>query len=373
MSSKPSSEIDLHFMQMALRLGRRGLGLVAPNPSVGCVIVDSDGHVAGRGWTAPGGRPHAETEALQRAGTRAKGGTAYVTLEPCAHTGQTPPCAKALIDAGVARVVAAAQDPDARVSGRGFAQLRAAGIKVDTGVCEAAASEINAGFFQKVRGGRPLVTLKIAATLDGRTATYGRESKWITGEEARAHAHLLRAQHDAIMVGIGTAIADDPELTCRLPGMEDRTPLRVIADSWLRLPLTAKAVKTASEYATVMLTRSDTSPSRRKAFADCDVELIDVPVTVGKAMDLAAAFRALGAMGVTRLLVEGGATLAASVLNAKLVDRIAWYRAPRLIGGDGLSGIQAFGVTKLADTPRLRLLTRRHLGADVLELYAVEA
>jgi diaminohydroxyphosphoribosylaminopyrimidine deaminase/5-amino-6-(5-phosphoribosylamino)uracil reductase len=373
MSSRFSPEIDQRFMRLALRLARRGLGNVAPNPAVGCVIVDAEQRVVGRGWTAPGGRPHAETEALQRAGSCAKGATAYVTLEPCAHHGQTPPCASALIRAGVARVVVAVEDPDRRVAGRGLAMLRSAGIAVELGTEAAAASELNAGFMHRIKNGRPLVTLKVAASLDGRIATHGRESRWITGEEAREHAHLLRAEHDAIMVGIGTALADNPELNCRLPGLERRTPTRVIADSWLRLPLTAKVIQTARQYPTVMLARADTPASRRKAFLDCGVDLIDVPLDRGKAMNLTEGLRGLGDLGLTRLLVEGGATLSASLLKEKLVDRVAWYRSPRLIGGDGLAAIQAFGLSKLAEMPQLRLLTRRHLGRDLLEVYAVEA
>jgi diaminohydroxyphosphoribosylaminopyrimidine deaminase/5-amino-6-(5-phosphoribosylamino)uracil reductase len=360
-------------MRIALRLARRGLGNVAPNPAVGCVIVGSGGEIVGRGWTAPGGRPHAETEALLRAGSRARGGTAYVTLEPCAHHGQTPPCADALIKAGLKRVVAATEDPDRRVSGRGLAMLRSAGLAVEVGPERFAANDLNAGFFQRIKSGRPLVTLKVGASLDGRIATHSGESRWITGEEAREHAHLLRAEHDAIMVGIGSALADNPELNCRLPGLEHRTPTRVIADSWLRLPMTAKVIQTARKYPTVMLTRADTPASRRKAFLDCGVDLIDVPLDAAKSMNLSEGLRGLGDLGLNRLLVEGGSTLSASLLKEKLVDRVAWYRSPRLIGGDGLAAIQAFGLDKLADTPQLRLLTRRHLGRDLLEVFAVEA
>src|SRR5262249_33263856 len=211
---------DLAHMRAALGLAARGIGRTWPNPSVGCVLVREDGGsdcVVGRGWTQPGGRPHAETEALARAGEAARGATAYVTLEPCAHTGKTPPCADALIAAGIARAAVAVEDPDPRVSGRGLARLREAGVRVDLGVCAAEANELNAGFFLRVREGRPLVSLKLATSLDGRIATQSGESKWITGEAARRRAHLLRAQHDAIMVGTGTAKADDPELTSPLP------------------------------------------------------------------------------------------------------------------------------------------------------------
>ena len=212
---------DLGHMRAALALARRGLGRVAPNPAVGCILV-RDGIVVGRGWTQPGGRPHAETEALRRAGAAAAGAVAYVTLEPCAHHGSTPPCADALIAAGVSRVVVAIEDPDPRVAGRGLARLTAAGISVETGVCADEAGRLNAGFLKRIEHGLPLVTLKLATSLDGKIATHAGESQWITGEDARARGHLLRAQTDAIMIGSGTAQIDNPLLTCRLPGLEDR-------------------------------------------------------------------------------------------------------------------------------------------------------
>ncbi|MCK5275514.1 MAG: bifunctional diaminohydroxyphosphoribosylaminopyrimidine deaminase/5-amino-6-(5-phosphoribosylamino)uracil reductase RibD, partial [Alphaproteobacteria bacterium] len=220
-------------MRAALALAGRGLGRVWPNPAVGCVLVDRDGRVTGRGWTQPGGRPHAETEALARAGGAAKGATAYVTLEPCVHHGQTPPCADALIEAGVARVIAATEDPDPRVKGGGLGRLRDAGIAVEAGLLREEAELLNAGYLMRQREGRPVVTLKLATTLDGRIATHAGESRWITGEAARARGHMMRARHDAIMVGIGTALADNPTLTCRLPGLEDRSPVRIVVDARL--------------------------------------------------------------------------------------------------------------------------------------------
>ncbi|MBT3397327.1 MAG: bifunctional diaminohydroxyphosphoribosylaminopyrimidine deaminase/5-amino-6-(5-phosphoribosylamino)uracil reductase RibD, partial [Alphaproteobacteria bacterium] len=216
-------------MRSALALAQRGLGQVWPNPSVGCVLV-KDGHPIGRGWTQPGGRPHAETEALARAGDRARGATAYVTLEPCAHHGETPPCAAALVEAGVAKVVVACRDPDTRVNGGGIDALKSAGIDVVEGVLETDAIDLNIGFFTRVQSDRPMVTLKLAASIDGRIATSAGKSKWITGPGARAHGHGLRARHDAVLVGAGTVNADDPELTCRLPGMTGRSPVRVILE-----------------------------------------------------------------------------------------------------------------------------------------------
>lgn len=361
---------DIGHMQTALRLARRGLGNVAPNPAVGCVIVGRDGCVAGRGWTQSGGRPHAETEALRRAGVSARGATAFVTLEPCAHHGQTPPCTEALITAGVSRVVVGAEDPDPRVSGAGLRRLKSAGVAVSTGVCAEEADRLNEGFFRRVRDGRPLVTLKLATTLDGRTATQRGESQWITGEIARAHGHLLRARNDAIMIGIGTALSDNPLLTCRLPGLSGRTALRVLVDGRLRLPLTSRLVATVKEAPLVVLTRGDTPQVRRQAFVSAGVKLLDVPVDATGEMDLGAGLHVLGQMGMTRLLVEGGARLAASLIRAELVDRLAWYRAGRLIGGDGLAAIAALGLDKLDDTPAFTLLTRRQLGEDILETYA---
>src|SRR5688572_19319773 len=233
---------DLEHMAAALSLAARNLGQVWPNPAVGCVIVDQVGHVVGRGFTQRGGRPHAETEALKMAGDRAKGSTAYVTLEPCSHHGKTPPCAEALVAAGVKRCVAAIEDPDPRVSGRGLATLRDAGIAVETGVLADRARDLNAGFLTRVTKGRPLVALKLATSLDGRIATRAGESRWITGEEARAYGHRLRATHDAIAVGSGTVLADDPELTCRIPGLEHRSPVRLVFDRRGRIPVTAKVL-----------------------------------------------------------------------------------------------------------------------------------
>ncbi len=230
---------DARHMRHALTLSERALGSVSPNPAVGCVIV-RDGIVVGRGWTQRGGRPHAEVVALRQAGHAAKGATAYVTLEPCAHIGQTPPCANALIEAGVARVVATVEDPDPRVSGRGFAMLRAAEIAVETDVLRDEAAALNAGFFLRITKKRPLVSLKLAVSADGKIARAPGGDQWITGEEARAFGHLMRARNDAILAGIETVLADDPELTCRVPGLEDRSPLRVVLDSKLRLPMASK-------------------------------------------------------------------------------------------------------------------------------------
>ncbi len=356
-------------MRVALALARRGLGTVWPNPAVGCVIAAPGGEVVGRGWTQPGGRPHAETEALARAGARARGATAYVSLEPCSHTGKTPPCADALVAAGIARVVVAKTDPDPRVSGRGIARLREAGQRVDEGVCEAEAAELNAGFFLRVGAGRPLVTLKAATTLDGRIATRSGDSQWITGEVARDWAHALRASHDAVMVGIGTAIADDPSLTCRLPGMVGRSPVRIVVDGRLRLPLTSVVVRTARETPTWLVTRAHGASARVEAYAQAGVEIIEVDSDTADQPPMGRILRKLGALGLTRVMVEGGSHLAAALLATGLVDRLAWFRSGGIIGGDGTPVAQSYGADKLADIRQFRRIAMRRAGEDVLETY----
>ena len=351
-------------MSVALNLARRGLGMVWPNPSVGCVLV-RDGRVVGRGWTQPGGRPHGETEALGRAGGLALNATAYVSLEPCAHHGETPPCADALIEAAVARVVIAAEDPDPRVAGRGMARLADAGIEVIEGICRDAALALNAGFLKRVTAGRPLFTLKMATSLDGRIATGCGHSKWITGEPARLRGHGLRADHDAVMVGIGTALADDPSLDCRLPGLAHRSPLRIVVDSHLRLPLESRLARQPS----LILTLAGGDEARRNALRARGVEIIDVVPNGDGRVDLAAAAQALGSRGLTRVLVEGGAQLNGALLRENLADRLIWFRNPRLIGGDGLPAAVGFGVETLADAPGFRRSSIVNVGDDVMETY----
>ncbi len=351
-------------MRLALRLAQRGLGRVWPNPAVGCVILDSHGEIAGQGWTQDGGRPHAETEALRQAGLLARGGTAYVTLEPCAHQGQTGPCAEALLTAGVARVVSACEDPDPRVAGRGHAKLREAGVEVLTGVLQAEARALNAGFMSRIQKQRPFVTLKLATTLDGRIALPSGESKWITGEAARTHAHLVRAQHDAVMVGSGTVLADDPELSCRLPGVEHRRLIRVVADSRARLPVTSKLAQGALRQPTWLLTAPNAETELLRA---SNVRIIPVAAVDGM-IDLTEALRALAEAGLTRVLVEGGARLASSLLKSGLADQLLWYRAPSVMG-DGASAVSGLGVSHLAEMPRVMRKETIRLGEDVLETY----
>jgi diaminohydroxyphosphoribosylaminopyrimidine deaminase/5-amino-6-(5-phosphoribosylamino)uracil reductase len=353
-------------MQMALGLARRGLGRVWPNPAVGCVLV-REGRVVGRGWTQPGGRPHAETEALARAGGAAKGATAYVSLEPCSHHGRTPPCAEALIAAGVARAVVAIEDPDPRVSGRGIKLLVDSHIPVTLGAEAEAAAELNAGFLQRVHSGRPLVTWKTATTLDGKIATAKGESQWITGETARARAHLLRASHDAVAIGVGTAVADDPQLSCRLPGLDASSPVRIVIDGRLRTPLTSRLIGTARELPTWFITREDAEAERRAVLTDCGVEVIAVEPGEGEGPDLGQALQELGRRGITRLLLEGGSKLAAGFLRADLIDRIAWFRAARVMGGDGIPASAALGIERLEAIPAFERMAAEPCGADMLE------
>jgi diaminohydroxyphosphoribosylaminopyrimidine deaminase/5-amino-6-(5-phosphoribosylamino)uracil reductase len=355
---------DLDHMRSALSLARRGLGSCWPNPAVGCVIV-KEGRVVGRAVTAPGGRPHAEPQAIAMAGDAARGATAYVTLEPCSHHGHTAPCADAMIAAGVARVVIATLDPDPRVNGAGAARMRAAGIVVEIGVLQAEAAEMCAGFATRIALGRPLVTLKLASTLDGRIATRTGESQWITGEPARKAAHALRGRNDAVLVGVGTVLADDPELTCRIDGFKPVPMVRVVADSHLRTPLMAKLVSGAAATPTWMLTRDGADPARRQAMTGAGVELIDV----GRSelgVDLGEALQALAKRGITRLLVEGGAALAAALLRSDLIDRLVWFHAPSVTGADGWPAAQAFGVQHLAEMKRFTRDGVRAVGADMM-------
>ena len=355
-------------MAHALRLAARGLGNVWPNPAVGCVLV-KDGQIVGRGWTQPGGRPHAERRALDQAGAAAKGATAFVTLEPCAHHGKTPPCAEGLIAAGVARVVTALTDPDPRVMGKGHASLRAAGIEVTEGLLTPEATRLNAGFLKRVTQGLPFVTLKLATTLDGRIATATGESRWITGPEARRHGHLLRLTHDAVMVGAGTARADDPDLTARDMGAA-RQPVRIVLDSRLSHSPESRLGRTARETAVWMVHTAAAPDTARTAWAATGAELIEVAASPQGQIAPRAALQALAARGLTRILCEGGGQLAASLIAETLVDDLAAYQAGTLIGADGRACLGALGLTALAQAPRLTLREAHALGADRFSLWS---
>lgn len=364
-----ASPEDLAYLRAALALARRGLGQVAPNPAVGCIIVRR-GRIVGRGWTQPGGRPHAETVALEQAGSAAKGANVYVTLEPCAHHGKTPPCAEALIKAGIARCFIALEDPDPRVRGSGAAMLRKAGIEVESGLLMEDAAHVNEGYLLHRREGRPLVSLKLATTLDGRIATNSGESRWITGPLARATGHRLRATHDAIMVGGGTALRDNPRLDCRLPGLEERSPLRVVLDGSLSLPLTHDLVASAATRPTLLMTRKGQEAQRLRAYRDSGVEVVTIAQEESGTLKVSAALEELAKRGITRLLVEGGGQLAASLMRANLVDRLYWFRAAKVIGAEGRPGLGGLLLGSLKEAPRFRLDFVRHVGEDLLERYS---
>jgi diaminohydroxyphosphoribosylaminopyrimidine deaminase/5-amino-6-(5-phosphoribosylamino)uracil reductase len=350
-------------MRHALGLGARGLGATWPNPAVGCVIV-AGGRIVGRGWTAPSGRPHAETQALAQAGAAARGATAYVTLEPCAHHGQTPPCAEALITAGVARVVTALSDPDPRVAGRGHAILRAAGIAVTEGVEAGAARQTHAGFLRRVTQGLPALTLKLATSLDGRIATAAGESRWITGPEARRHVHALRLCHDAVMIGAGTARADDPDLRVRDLGAQHQ-PVRIVLDTRLSLDPAARLGQSARE-APVWLCHGPAAPeAARSRWAATGARLIACEATAG-GIDVTDALRRLAALGLTRVLCEGGGQLAASLLRDGLVTEAVLYTAGLSLGADGRAAVGPMDLAHLADAPRFRLAETTTLGPDVM-------
>ncbi len=347
-------------MAHALALAARGLGRTWPNPAVGCVIVRG-GLVLGRGWTQPGGRPHAERRALDQAGD-ARGATAYVTLEPCAHHGKTPPCSEALIAAGVARVVTALTDPDPRVSGKGHAMLRAAGIAVTEDIVADDARRLNAGFLKRVTKGLPLVTLKLATTIDGRIATASGESRWITGPDARRYVHSLRLTHDAVMVGAGTARADDPDLTARDIGATHQ-PVRIVLDRLLTHAPDSRLGRTAQASPVWLIHGPDAPAPARAAWAATGATLIVCPVQTGH-LDLTAALHALADRGLTRILCEGGGTLAAALIKANLVDDLIQITAGKLIGAEGTAALGPLALTHLADAPGFHLRSHTRLGPD---------
>ena len=346
-------------MRHALQLAMRGLGRVWPNPAVGCVLVNG-GRIVGRGWTQPGGRPHAERMALDQAGPLARGAFAYVTLEPCAHHGVTPPCASGLIEAGVSHVFSALTDPDARVAGRGHAMLRAAGITVDEGLCADEARVLNRGFLKRITLGLPMVTLKLAMTLDGRIATSSGESRWITGPEARRAVHLMRMTHDVVMVGSGTVLADDPDLTVRDLGAVHQ-PVRVVVDSALRSLASGRLGQTAGVNQGWMLHGPRVNG---RDWARAGATLLEMPTVQGH-LDLRAALQTLAAKGIGRVFCEGGAGLAAALIRAGLVDEVITFTAGAMIGAEGVAAMGPLGLHDLADVPRLRLVRQAVVGGDV--------
>ena len=351
-------------MKLAFALAERGLGRVWPNPAVGCVIVRGS-RIIGRGWTQPGGRPHAETMALAQAGEAAHGSTAYVTLEPCSHHGQTPPCADALMAAGVARVVIALTDPDPRVDGRGISNLRDAGIEIVTEFLRPLAMDQQQGFLRRIAQGRPMVTLKLATSLDGRIATATGESQWITGPEARRAVHVMRARHDAVLVGGGTARADDPSLTVRGLGASFQ-PVRLVWSRRLDLPLSGKLASTARDVPVWICHGKDADKGLCDVWAGLGARLIPVSSDRSRQIDPAAALQAIGGLGLTRIFCEGGGALAASLLAADLVDDLVVFSAGLALGVEGRPALGAMGIDSLSAAPRFRLRNTQQIGADVM-------
>ena len=363
---------DRRFMALALTLGRRGLGRTWPNPAVGAVLV-KDGVIIGRGWTQAGGRPHAEIEALRRAGEAARGATLYVTLEPCSHHGKSPPCADAVIAAHVARVVSALEDPNPEVAGQGHARLRAAGIAVDVGVGAHEARRDHAGHIRRMRDGRPHVMLKLAVSADGKAGAPGRRPVAITGEAARDRVHLLRAQSDAVMVGIGTVLADDPLLTCRLPGMAAYSPVRIVLDSALRLPSASRLVRSARETPVWVVAAPAAAPRAAEALCAHGVEILHAEVLHAEAddgrLDLADVLKTLAARGVTRLMAEGGPILAAALITADLVDEANLFHSSKRVGPGGIDALEGLPLSALTQSPRLQSVASFPIGADRCELF----
>jgi diaminohydroxyphosphoribosylaminopyrimidine deaminase/5-amino-6-(5-phosphoribosylamino)uracil reductase len=367
--AREAKALDRRFMQLALTLGRRGLGRTAPNPAVGAVIV-KDGIIVGRGWTQPGGRPHAEAMAMAQAGDAARGATVYVTLEPCSHVGKSPPCADAIIAAGIARVVSAVEDPNPEVAGQGHARLRAAGIAVEVGLCAEEAAHDHAGHFLRVREKRPHVLLKLAVSADDRIAAAGHRPVAITGETAKARVHLLRAQSDAILVGIGTVLADDPLLTCRLPGLEKQSPVRIVLDRALRLPGDSRLIHSARETPLWVMTSSTSDARAAMKLGGAGAQIMRVATTeTPPGLDLQAVSNVLSEKGITRLMVEGGARVASSFLAAGLVDEIWLLRGPQEIGVGGVAALDTQPLSVITQSPRWRVRATETLDRDTLTIY----
>ncbi len=368
--ARMSKAADLRFMQLALALGRRGLGRAWPNPAVGAVVV-KDNIIVGRGWTQPGGRPHAEAEALARAGDAARGATLYVTLEPCSHVGRSTPCADAIIAAGIARVVSSIEDPNPDVAGQGHARLRAAGIAVDIGLGAAEAAHDHSGHFRRIRDKRPHVILKLAVSSDDKIGAAGRKAVNVTGEAAQTRVHLLRAQCDAILVGIGTVMSDDPLLTCRLPGMEARSPVRVVLDRALRIPGDSRLVHSARATPLWVMTSglSEAPAAMKLGAAGAQVMRVATSATPPPGLDLAAVLHALAEKGITRLLVEGGARVASSFVRADLVDEIWLLQGPDPIGERGVPALDALPLSAITQSPAFKSRASESLQSDTMTIY----
>lgn len=362
------SENDRALMRAALSLASRGVGNVAPNPAVGCILfrpdLGNDGRVVGRGWTQPGGRPHAETEAIKQAGDYAAQAHAYVTLEPCNHHGQTGPCTEALISAGITSVTVALTDPDPRVSGTGIERLKNAGIEVRAGLLEREARTLNAGFLSVLERQRPWVTLKVATSSDGMIAAEKGVPLWITGAAARARGHLIRAQNDAILTGVGTVVADNPQMTCRLSGLEDRSPVRVVIDPNGRMSPDARILKPTNEQLTIVFSGETTASNH----LDRAAGIVILPTNSGR-FEIPDMLETLARRGITRSMVEGGQGINDSFLDADMIDEITWFRAPTIIGSHGVSAFSKTGTESPDQSPDFQLTTTIDLDDDRLERY----
>ena len=356
---------DERFRALALALGQRGLGRTWPNPAVGAVIV-KDGIILGRGWTQPGGRPHAEIEALRQTKKNAQGATMYVTLEPCSHQGKSPPCADTIIRAGITRVVSALEDPNPEVAGKGHERLRAKGITVDIGLGGVQARRTHAGHIARIQKARPFVTLKLALSKDGKAGLAGRKSIALSGEVARTRVFQMRAQSDAIMVGIGTVLSDNPQLNCRLPGMLERSPVRVVLDAKLRLPLSTSVVATVSASPTWVFTSRKPSALAEEILQQKGCKVFRVDDTNGK-LDLDDVLKVLAEQGITRLMVEGGPTIAAAFVGGDLVDVVVLLRAEKTIGADGIDALEGMELNALNESLQSR--GSEQLGSDTVETF----
>jgi diaminohydroxyphosphoribosylaminopyrimidine deaminase/5-amino-6-(5-phosphoribosylamino)uracil reductase len=364
-----ASDPDADFMAAALALGRRTLGRAAPNPAVGAIVVRHS-VIVGRGWTKPGGRPHAETEALADAGAATRGATLYVGLEPCSHYGKTPPCAEAIMAAGIARVVSALDDPDPRVAGRGHARLREAGIEVVTGIGAEEARRANLGHILRVTEGRPMVTLKLAETADGFAAGGEHDKRLaITGAIANTRVHMMRAMHDAIMVGIGTARADDPLMTVRLPGMEDVKPLRVVLDYRLELSPRSRLATTAHDYPTLIIAAEDAPLEAERALAGIGIEVARIPAHESARLELRIALSVLAQRGITRVFSEGGPRVAKELIGAGLADEVVIFTAPKPFGANGVPVLAREARRKLGQAAHYTLAEDAFAGPDRLRRY----
>ena len=353
-------------MRSALSLAKRGLGVCSPNPSVGCVILDHSNNLIGLGRTSNTGRPHAEKNALDSLTTSAKGGTAIVTLEPCAHKDSSPSCAELLVNAGIKHVVIPLLDPDKRTNGKGVKLLKESGVKVSIGLLEKESLDINSGFFFRLKYNRPLVSLKIASSLDGKIATFNGNSKWITGDLSRLHGHSLRSNHDVILVGINTVLNDNPKLNCRIKGIEKYSPVRVIVDSSLSIPITSNVLINISKIPTIIWVKKNITTPKKDKLIKMGVQIIELNKRNNK-LDLREGLKDLANKGFNRVLVEGGSKISSSLMADNLIDKVFLYRSGIFIGGDGLSSIASYNIKNLDLAKRFHLLKTMILDSDVLE------